>query len=101
MGPSFALCDTIRYSDQAQFTPLRCAAMNGKEQMIDCLLRESHSSVDDDSSLLHLASYHGQDSCVKWLIKEGADINASTDLFQDQIDERKSCLDFAIERKHW
>ena len=75
--------------------------MNGKEQMVDYLLSESPSSVNDDPSLLHLASYYGHDSCVKLLIKKGADINASTDLFQDQIDERKSCLDFAIERKHW
>lgn len=78
------------------WTPIDCAAANGRVKMIKSLL-EYDSPIDPTdrgkTTPLHLASKRGHAECVSLLIARGADVNI-------QNADGFNCMDLAIDSGH-
>ena len=70
----------VNYVDEAGFTPLMVACLQGHEKVVDALLSTAGIRVNsvrpkDGLAALHLACERGNEKVVRSLVRAGADVN--------------------------
>ena len=92
--------------DDAQRTPLICAAEAGHADLVRCLIERGadvHAGDGDDSRAIHFAAAGGHYSVIDLLLGVGVDLNEAnrngmTPLHFASAAGREGCVDFLLER---